>query len=135
MSAKVGRDGHVMWAPRGLATPVSGYMSRSGACVSSGVLQSVRGNRNRAGSSLGSGAAWRGRRGVGDALVVEFASDPPPLSPGAARAVLDMLLNARDKQAGNASGADDGGRQVDGPMPAVPCEVPRFEQLFCRAFT
>jgi hypothetical protein len=59
-----------------------------------------------------------------DALVVEFASDPPPLSPGAARAVLDMLLNACDKQAGNASEADDDGRQADGHMPAVPCEVP-----------
>jgi hypothetical protein len=36
---------------------------------------------------------------VGDWLTVEFSSEPPALAPGAARAVLRMLLEAREKQA------------------------------------
>jgi hypothetical protein len=41
---------------------------------------------------------------IGDALndglvVVEFAVDVPPLNPGAGRALLDLLLIARDRQA------------------------------------
>jgi hypothetical protein len=34
----------------------------------------------------------------GDRLTVEFSSEPPALTPGAARAVLRLLLKAREKQ-------------------------------------
>ncbi|HVC33725.1 MAG TPA: hypothetical protein VNL16_09470 [Chloroflexota bacterium] len=35
---------------------------------------------------------------AGDRLTVEFSSEPPALTPGAARAVLHLLLKAREKQ-------------------------------------
>ncbi|HEY4974453.1 MAG TPA: hypothetical protein VII41_12640 [Steroidobacteraceae bacterium] len=41
----------------------------------------------------------------GDWLTVEFSSEPPALTPGAARAVLRMLLEARDKQTREEPGA------------------------------
>jgi hypothetical protein len=41
-------------------------------------------------------------------VVVEFASDPPPLSLGAAWVVLDMLLSARSRQAGKDQQAGPG---------------------------
>jgi hypothetical protein len=44
-----------------------------------------------------------------DLVVVEFASDPPPLSPGAARAALGMLLGARVRQAGKNQQDEPGG--------------------------
>ena len=37
--------------------------------------------------------------------MVEFSSDPPALTPGAARAVLRMLLDAHEKQARKESDA------------------------------
>jgi len=39
-----------------------------------------------------------------DRLTVELSSDPSALTPGAARAVLRMLLEARDKQTGERAG-------------------------------
>jgi hypothetical protein len=41
-----------------------------------------------------------------DRLTVELSSDPSALTPGAARAVLRMLLEARDKQTGKELDAD-----------------------------
>jgi hypothetical protein len=49
-----------------------------------------------------------------DRLTVEFSSDPPALTPGAARAVLRMLLEARDKQTRKELGADAEQRPNDG---------------------
>ena len=61
-------------------------------------------------------------------VVVEFASDPPPLSPGAARAVLGMLLGARARQAGKDQQGESGGLAEcpDGMPPAFPppCGTP-----------
>ena len=42
----------------------------------------------------------------GDGLTVEFSSEPPALTPGAARAVLRMLLEAHDKQTREEQGAN-----------------------------
>jgi hypothetical protein len=42
----------------------------------------------------------------GDWLTVEFSSEPPALTPGAARAVLRMLLEAREKQTREEPGAN-----------------------------
>ncbi len=42
----------------------------------------------------------------GDWLTVEFSSEPPALTPGAARAVLWMLLEARYQQIREEAGAD-----------------------------
>jgi hypothetical protein len=39
-------------------------------------------------------------------LTVEFSSEPPALTPGAARAVLRMLLEAREKQTREEPGAN-----------------------------
>ena len=60
-----------------------------------------------------------GREAQGDELlVVEFASDPPALSPGAVRAVLKMLQSAREKQARKNQEAEQDGRPFDGnPLP------------------
>jgi hypothetical protein len=51
---------------------------------------------------------------AGDALddglvVVEFAVDVPTLNPAAARALLDLLLTARDRQAAENQQAGNGG--------------------------
>jgi hypothetical protein len=43
----------------------------------------------------------------GDGLTVEFSSEPPALTPGAARAVLRMLLEAHDKKAREMQGAGE----------------------------
>ncbi len=48
-----------------------------------------------------------------ESLVVEFAADPPPLNPGAARAVLDMLLSAREKQAAKEQETEPSGHPGD----------------------
>jgi hypothetical protein len=48
----------------------------------------------------------------GDLLVVEFSSKPPALTPGAARAVLRMLLEARERQTREEPGVD--ANQVSG---------------------
>jgi hypothetical protein len=57
-------------------------------------------------------------------LVVELAADPPPLNPGAARAVLDMLLSAREKQAAKEQETGPCGHPGDGNPPARPgCEA------------
>jgi hypothetical protein len=66
-------------------------------------------------------------------LVVEFAVETPPLDPEAAQAVLAMLLDARENQAGNGGEADQDTCQADGPLPG--CEAPQSEPLVCRAFT
>lgn len=55
---------------------------------------------------------------AGDWLTVEFSSEPPALAPGAARAVLRMLLEAREKQAREEPGID-----AD-HAPEIRCSVP-----------
>jgi hypothetical protein len=42
----------------------------------------------------------------GNWVMVEFSSEPPALTPGAARAVLRMLLNAREKKIREEPAAD-----------------------------